>query len=137
MNSNNKVLNFKEIGRRIRLERERLNLTREKFAEIVELSPFYIGQIERGDRKMSLDTLVKFANTFHVSVDYLLYGSNLHNENIKLEKIFTVLETMDNNYNTVLDRDLEELMIILSRCSKEEINLIKEMVKLILPYINK
>lgn len=137
MNNGRRVLNFKEIGGRIRLERERLDLTREKFAEMVELSPFYIGQIERGDRRMSLESLAKFANTFHVSIDYLLYGSDLHNENIELEKISTVLEAMDNSYDTVLENDLEELLIILSRCSKKEISLIKDMVKLILPYINK
>lgn len=135
MSNNRKVLNFKEIGGRIRVERERLGLSREKFAEIVDLSPFYIGQIERGDRKMSLETLVKLSNALHLSVDYLLYGYNLHNENINPTEIFSVLETIDNSYNMEIDDNFEELLIILSRCSKKEINLIKDTVKLILPYI--
>ncbi len=46
----------KGIGERLRQEREELGLTREKFAEIVELSPLYIGQLERGERQMSLNT---------------------------------------------------------------------------------
>ncbi|NMB08951.1 MAG: helix-turn-helix transcriptional regulator [Tissierellia bacterium] len=137
MRNNRSHLDLRAIGNKIRLEREMLNLSREKLAEITELSPFYIGQIERGERKMSLDTLVKFANTFNVSIDYLLFGSNLHNENLELKNFYTVLETEDNNYNKELDSDLKELLTILSRCSKEEIRLIKDMVVLIFPYIKK
>ena len=44
------LVNNKAIGYRIREEREKLKLTREKFAEIVDFSPLYIGQLERGDK---------------------------------------------------------------------------------------
>ncbi|HSH36500.1 helix-turn-helix transcriptional regulator [Schnuerera sp.] len=135
--TNKENLNFKEIGSRIRLEREKLNLTREKFAEIVELSTFYIGQIERGDRKMSVDTLVKIANTLHISVDYLLYGSNIYTEKLEKNKYFSVFETIDENYNQTPDDNLQELLSILVRCSEKEIALIKDITKLILPYLVK
>lgn len=137
MSSNKANLNFKDIGTRIRLEREKLNLTREKFAEIIELSPFYIGQIERGDRKMSVETIVKIANTLHVSIDYLLNGSNLYYEKIEIEKHFSVFESLNENYDSVLADDLNELLSILTRCSKKEISLIKDITKLIIPHINK
>ncbi|NLJ99218.1 MAG: helix-turn-helix transcriptional regulator [Tissierellia bacterium] len=137
MSSNKANLNFKDIGTRIRLEREKLNLTREKFAEIIELSPFYIGQIERGDRKMSVETIVKIANTLHVSIDYLLNGSNLYYEKIEIEKHFSVFESLNENYDSVLADDLDELISILTRCSKKEISLIKDITKLIIPHINK
>ena len=39
----------KTLGRRIREERLKLNLTQEKLAEDVDLSMAYIGQIERGE----------------------------------------------------------------------------------------
>lgn len=137
MSSNKANLNFKDIGTRIRLEREKLNLTREKFAEIIELSPFYIGQIERGDRKMSVETIVKIANTLHVSIDYLLNGSNPYYEKIEIEKHFSVFESLNENYDSVLADDLDELLSILTRCSKKEISLIKDITKLIIPHINK
>ena len=132
---NKEKLNFKEIGSRVRLEREKLDLTREKFAEIVGLSSYYIGQIERGDRKMSVETLVNIANALHVSVDYLLNGSNLHTEKSDIEKNFSVLETPYNSYNP--SDDLQELLSILTRCSNREISLIKDITKLILPYLVK
>ncbi len=51
MKNDRSHLDLRAIGNKIRLEREMLNLSREKLAEITELSPFYIGQIERGERK--------------------------------------------------------------------------------------
>ena len=135
MNKKNTSLNFREIGARIRTERENLDLTREKFAEIIELSPFYIGQIERGDRKMSVDTLIKISDSLHISVDYILKGCKKSNEELDLQKEFHVLESSEENYNKVLDEDIKELRSILQRCSKTEINLIKDMTKLIVPYL--
>jgi transcriptional regulator with XRE-family HTH domain len=131
------TLNFTDIGARIRLEREKLDLTREKLAEIVGLSPFYIGQIERGDRKMSVETLFKIADTLHVSIDYLLNNSNIYSERVEIEKHFFVLESSNKDYDSIIDDELKELLSILSRCSKEEINLIKDITKLIIPHITK
>ncbi|MBZ2175438.1 helix-turn-helix transcriptional regulator [Schnuerera sp. xch1] len=133
-----KTLNFKNIGSRIRAERESLNLSRERLAEIVELSSFYIGQIERGDRRMSLETLSKISNSLHVSVDYLLYGSNTYDYDKKtneLEYQFSILESDDKNYNLELNSDLKELFDLLSRCSSKELSLIKDIIKLLIPHI--
>ena len=63
------------IGKRIREERLRLNLTQEKLAEDVELTTAYIGQVERGERNLTLENLIKVANRLGVTVDYLLSDS--------------------------------------------------------------
>ena len=60
------------LGKRIREERIELNLTQETFAENVDLTTAYIGQIERGERNLTLKNLVKVSNRLGVSVDYLL-----------------------------------------------------------------
>ena len=65
----------KTLGRRIREERLKLNLTQEKLAEDVDQSMAYIGQIERGERSLTLDNLVAVANRLGVTVDYLLSDS--------------------------------------------------------------
>ncbi|WP_353094981.1 helix-turn-helix domain-containing protein [Tissierella praeacuta] len=131
MNEIKKTLNYKEIGLRIRLEREKLGLSRERFAEIVELSAFYIGQLERGDRKMSTDTLANISHSLNVSVDYLLYGYTYYMENI------SVLEAFDNSYKESIDKELKELLDILKGSSKEQLSLIKDIYKLILSYTGK
>ena len=73
-------INNIEIGQRIRKERENLNLTREDFAGIISLSDYYIGQLERGERQMSLPALVNIANCLHVSLDYLIFGGSKHSD---------------------------------------------------------
>ena len=63
------------LGKRIREERQKLNITQEVLAEKVELTTAYIGQVERGDRNITLKNLVKIANHLGVTVDYLLTDS--------------------------------------------------------------
>lgn len=60
------------LGKRIREERLKLNLTQEKLAEDVDLTTAYIGQIERGERSLTLENLIAVANRLDVTVDYLL-----------------------------------------------------------------
>ncbi len=126
-----KILNYKDVGLRIRLEREKLGLSREKFAEITGLSSFYIGQLERGDRKMSVDTLVNISDVLNISVDYLLYGYTHYMENICISEAF------DDIYKGFVDDELKELLDVLNGSSKEQISLIKDICKLILPSIRK
>lgn len=44
-------MDYKALGRRIREERLKRNLTQEQLAEAIEISNSYMGQIERGERK--------------------------------------------------------------------------------------
>ena len=67
-----------EIGRRIRTQRERLGLTREKLAERVEITPRFEADIERGSVGPSLDTLKRFCVALGVSSDSLLWDSQNH-----------------------------------------------------------
>lgn len=68
-------MDYDALGRRLRQERHKMNWTQEKLAERIEVSDAYIGQIERGERSLSLETLVKLANQLGVTVDYLLHDS--------------------------------------------------------------
>ena len=65
-------MDYRALGKRIREERLRLNLTQEKLAEEVGVSTAYIGQIERGERSLTLDKLIKVVNRLGVTVDFLL-----------------------------------------------------------------
>lgn len=100
------------IGQRIREERERLGWTGEEFAEMVDLSPLYVGQLERGERRMSLETLVKVCDCCHISTDYLIYGNTAEDE---------LGRVRINN--------------LLSECSKKELSLVENIVNSIVSYI--
>ena len=63
-----------EIGHRLRQKRTELGLTREQLAELADIGAGFYGQLEVGTSQMSMDTLVKLANCFHVSTDYIIFG---------------------------------------------------------------
>lgn len=71
--SNN--INYKALGERIRVARERNNLTQEKLAELCSLSSSHIGHIERGTRIPSLETVFAVSNVLDISFDSLLLDS--------------------------------------------------------------
>lgn len=54
--------------------RRNLKLSQEKLAERAELHHNYIGDIERGEENVSLDTLVRIAAAMKVSVSDLVRG---------------------------------------------------------------
>ena len=68
-------MDYGYLGKRIRDRRKSLKLSQEKLSETVGISTSYLGQIERAERKPSLETLVNISNALGVSVDFLLADS--------------------------------------------------------------
>ena len=64
-----------EIGGRIRQTRQRSKMTQKEFARLLEISPSYLGAIERGDRPVSRNVLWRLHERFALSCDYLLDGN--------------------------------------------------------------
>lgn len=62
------------IGSRIRTIRESMSLTREQFSELIDISSSFLSQIERGDKSMSIETLMVIASKTGFSCDYILFG---------------------------------------------------------------
>ena len=69
-------IDYIEIGDRIRKTRKKQHLTQEKASEICDITSAYYGNIERGDKKMSLETLVKITRGLNISADFLLFGDS-------------------------------------------------------------
>ena len=68
-------MNYNALGKRIREHRRALGLTQEQLAERTGVSLSFIGHIERGTRKASLDTLVAISNALNLSPAVLLQDS--------------------------------------------------------------
>lgn len=67
-------MEWREIGSRIRRQREYLGYTREQFAELIDVTPKFCSDIELGVKGMSVPTLCKIAQTLRLSTDYILWG---------------------------------------------------------------
>ena len=77
----------KEAGNRIRILREKENLSREFFSELTGISPKFLYEIEMGLKGFSADTLYKISKALKVSSDYLLSGHVIESDNIELMNI--------------------------------------------------
>ena len=83
-----KLPNNIEEGERIRKIREDLQMTRERFSEMIDVSDVFLGQIERGERSLSLKTLSKIVSYTGSSSDFILFGNNKNNSTIdKINRI--------------------------------------------------
>ena len=67
-----KEINFPMVGQKIKILRNEAGFTQEQMAEACGISTSFLGHIERGTRKLSLETAVKIADCLHVSMDALI-----------------------------------------------------------------
>lgn len=65
-------IDYKGIGQRVKIARIKKSLTQETVAEKVGITPPHMSNIETGNTKVSLPTLILIANALSVSVDTLL-----------------------------------------------------------------
>ncbi len=84
-------MDYEKLGKRIREERIRLNLTQAQLAEDIDISDTYMGAIERGERSLTLDKLVKIVKRLGVTVDYLLQDYVETSDEIIISQIRSVL----------------------------------------------
>ena len=85
-------MDYKRLGKRIREERLRLNLTQAQLAEDIDISDTYIGAIERGERSLTLDTLVRLVNRLGVTIDYMLSDSVADNDSNIMEQFKQIID---------------------------------------------
>ena len=85
-------MDYKRLGTLIREERKKLNLTQAQLAEDIDISDTYMGAIERGERSLTLDTLVSLVNRLGVTVDYLLADSVSDNDSNIMEQFKQIMD---------------------------------------------
>ena len=102
-------IDYKAIGVRIKAARIRKGVTQGCIAKITGLSTPHISNIETGNTKLGLPTIIHLANVLDVSVDELLCD-NIH----RSEKIFH-----------------NELSDLLNGCTVDELHIIVDLAKVI------
>ena len=102
-------IDYKAIGMRIKAARVRKGVTQGNIAKITGLSTPHISNIETGNTKLGLPTIIHLANVLDVSVDELLCD-NIH----RSERIFH-----------------NELSDLLQDCSVDELHIIAELAKVV------
>lgn len=83
---------IKLVGEKIRQLRIAKGLSQEKLGELAELNSNYIGQIERGEKSISVYTLKKIANGLSLSMEELFKKIDPANHTDALEQIIAMLQ---------------------------------------------
>jgi len=94
-------IDYKELGKRIRAERRKQDLTQEKLAEMADISESFMGHIERGGRTLSIETLAKLANALKLNIEYILSGEYSYQPNMLPQEVFDALNKMSSNQRKV------------------------------------
>jgi len=97
-------MNYIALGERVRKSRKEMKLSQARLAFQVEISTSFLGHIERGTRKASLETIIRLANALHVGLDALLVdslGKALHFQPITMEE-WEMIKAILMRYTSVL-----------------------------------
>ena len=86
------ILNYYDIGQRIRRLRKAQGFSQEQLAELIGISTTHMSHIETGNTKLSLPVLVSHAVALHASTDELLFSEYGNQKQIALNDIQIVLE---------------------------------------------
>ena len=65
---------YRIVGETIRGERKRAGLSQEELAEKADLNRNYIGEIERAEKKITLETLQRIGKVLKLRITDLLAG---------------------------------------------------------------
>lgn len=93
---------------RIRKARENAGYTREKFAELIDVSVSYMAEVERGRTNVSVKTLIKICKLLGLNADYVLFGNDRNSDSELLDKI----HKLDNKYLPLVDSVLNQLLAL-------------------------
>ena len=99
-------LDYKAIGKRIKIARIKADLTQERLAELIDISPTHLSNIETGTTRVSLNTIISIANALSVTGDDLLC------DNIIMAKV-------------PFEKDIA---LLLEDCDEYEIRIIKDLI---------
>lgn len=71
------AIDYVTLGQTVRELRKKRGLSQELLAERCGISLSFLGHIERGSRKMSLETLAALADALEVTPNVLLWGRHI------------------------------------------------------------
>lgn len=63
-----------EIGKRIQGRRKQMGLTQEQLADKMDVSIQMVSNLERGNKSIRIENLIKLSEILDISTDYILTG---------------------------------------------------------------
>lgn len=80
-----------EIGHRIFKRRKALGLTQEELADHAGLSHQFLACVERGEKGLGFDSIIKVSSALGTTTDYLLTGAITPEESDQIHALFELM----------------------------------------------
>lgn len=106
---------------RIKILREELNMTQQELADKLDGAKSTVAMYEKGDRKPSMEVLLKLSEIFNCSIDYLLGKSDIRNPEKAQEDPLGLAKigfSMD-NYTPLTEKQKEQIRDLLEIILKD------------------
>ncbi len=97
------------IGKRIQSRRKQQGLTQEQLAEMMNVSIQMVSNLERGNKAIRIDNLIKLSQILDISTDYILTGKTTAEDNEAL--VFSIAQ--------LSQRDRRIIEMIVESCLAE------------------
>lgn len=101
-----------QIGARIKLAREKKGLTQEQFAEVIDKTPQFVSDLERGVSGISLETLRVLCMALNISSDSILFEGN---ENREIDIVVAKLGLMKADELTLMSEIVDCMLRLRNR----------------------
>lgn len=98
---------YVEIGERLRQQRRKMGITQEEAAELLGISSTYYGEIERGNRKLSIQRVLTVYEKMGLEPTYLLTGEQLSGR-----EIYEIFRDCPKEKEAVLEQVLRYLSLL-------------------------
>jgi len=108
---------FKNISDSIRNTRLDNNLSHKEIGDIFDISQSHIRNIESGTANISLNTLIKYANTFNLDINSITH------QNIQTNNLHKDIKESFKNSSKINDIKILELLYFFRYNSKKELNI--------------
>ncbi len=95
-------INYKSIGKRIKIARISKDVSQEKLAESAGISTVHLSNIENGHSRLSIKTLINIINTLEITAD----------------------DVLAENISATRRQDLYEMSLLFEDCTDKEIHLL-------------
>lgn len=103
-------MDLREIGKRIHHRRKQQGYTQEQLAEMMNVSIQMISNLERGNKAIRIDNLIRLSQILQVSTDYILTGR----QNAEDQTALTA------QISRLSDRDRKMIELLMDYCASDE-----------------
>ena len=98
-----------KIGQRIQVRRKQSGYTQEQLADLMNVSIQMVSNLERGNKAIRIDNLIKLSDILGVSTDYILTGKETAGD----------MESLSGRIGQLSERDRSMFRLLTDFCLSE------------------